>query len=63
MTLNDLKNLNSRERVRFFREEISKEKMINSDFNYSTPRLLFRSKGPRKQYHPLDEPAGIHEAR
>ncbi len=39
-----------------------REQAHHSTLN-STPRLLFRSKGPRKQYHPLDEPAGIQEAR
>lgn len=32
-----------------------------STFN-TTPRLLFRSKGPRKQYYPLDETDGMQEA-
>lgn len=33
----------------------------NSTFT-TTPRLLFRSKGPRKQYYPLDETACTREA-
>lgn len=33
----------------------------NSTFT-NTPRLLFRSKGPRKQYYPLDETACTREA-
>ncbi|MDP9652629.1 UNVERIFIED_ORG: hypothetical protein J2W87_000532 [Pseudomonas putida] len=32
----------------------AREQAHNSTFN-TTPRLLFRSKGPRKQYFPLDE--------
>lgn len=32
----------------------ARQQANNSTFN-TTPRLLFRSKGPRKQYYPLDE--------
>ena len=39
----------------------AREQAQHSTFN-TTPRLLFRSKGPRKQYFPLDETFSTREA-
>lgn len=40
----------------------ARDQANNSTFN-TTPRLLFRSKGPRKQYFPLDETTYTQDAR
>lgn len=40
----------------------ARDQAHNSTFN-TTPRLLFRSKGPRKQYFPLDETTYTQDAR
>lgn len=54
------KILHARPMLNIDTEEVRRQ-ANESTFN-STPRLLFRSKGPRKQYHPLDESASTQEA-